>query len=541
MPVTFIDIERQKNWRIGVLFFFLVFLYFLFAFILVQLVVAFLPGSEIFFVGAKLKYVAAISALALTISVVHFGISGYTAVDRVVEQVRALAPDPDDGVHRQLINVMDEISIASGSRKQIQCLVIPTLSLNALAVSDLKGRALIAITEGLLSRLTREQIEAVMAHEMYHVLSGDCLDASVATSLFGLYASAAEGLKEAVAQDFRVIPFLILFWVLNSLGMIVTMFISREREYRADAGAVRMTRNPLALAEALNLISGRWTGAGCIHEGLEMLCISSPSPDIHDQTEGWWSDLMSTHPPLVKRIDILLRMARVSPSALDRKGRTRTAYQPEAETLYYALDPENVWIGPFRVTELTAFPWFSAATMLSAQPGGDVEVAETMTVADLVLDRNPAEGRGGVIMSCSSCRQPLRKESCAQTTVHRCVLCQGVLVDNDRIFRILARREITCGERTKALLLAVTADSQRSLSIRKLRLRERKTIPFARCPRCGREMFRSFYSYAFLIELDKCSICKVTWFDADELEMLQCLIENKLPETASDHIGRPQP
>jgi heat shock protein HtpX len=538
MPVTFIDIERQKSWRIGVLFFFLFFLYFLFAFIVVQTVVVFLPGSESFFIGAKLKYVAAISALALTISVVHFGISGYTAVDRVVEQVRAVAPDPDDGVHRQLINVMDEIYIASGGRKQIQCVVIPTLSLNALAVSDLEGRALIAITEGLLSRLTRDQIEAVMAHEVYHVLSNDCLEASVATSLFGLYAAAVEGLKETVAQDLRVMPFLILFWVLNSLAMIMTMFISREREYRADAGAVRMTRNPLALAEALNLISGRWTGAGFIHEGLEMLCISSPVSDIRDETEGWWSDLMSTHPPLVKRIDILLRMARVSPSALDRKRQLRTVYRTEAETLYYALDPDNVWIGPFRVTELTTFPWFSAATVLSTQPEGDVKAAETLTVADIVRDRNPGQGRGDAIMSCPSCRQSLRTESCAQTTVHRCVLCQGVLVDNDRIFRILARREITCGERIRTLLRAVTADGQRSLSIRKQRLRERKTAPFARCPRCGREMFRSFYSYAFLIELDKCSMCRITWFDADELDMLQCLIENKLMETEADHSDR---
>jgi Zn-finger nucleic acid-binding protein len=105
-----------------------------------------------------------------------------------------------------------------------------------------------------------------------------------------------------------------------------------------------------------------------------------------------------------------------------------------------------------------------------------------------------------------------------------------VLINNDRIFRVLARREITCGERIRNLLRAVTVDSQRSLSIRKQRLRERKEVPFARCPRCGREMFRSFYSYAFLIELDKCSMCRVTWFDADELEMLQCLIEHKITE-----------
>jgi hypothetical protein len=108
-----------------------------------------------------------------------------------------------------------------------------------------------------------------------------------------------------------------------------------------------------------------------------------------------------------------------------------------------------------------------------------------------------------------------------------------VLIDNNRIPRILARREITCGDRIRALLQAVTADSRRSISIRKQRLKERKTVPAARCPRCEREMFRSFYSYAFLIELDKCGMCRVTWFDEDELEMLQCLIENKITGTPS--------
>jgi heat shock protein HtpX len=536
MPITFIDIERQKSWRIGLLFCFLVVLYFLFAFIVSQSVVLIFFRPQIFFLGTKFKYIAAISATALTFSLVHFGISGYTAVDRVLEQVRAVVPDPEDGIHRQLLNVIDEIHIASGSGKQIRVFVIPTLSLNALAVSDLKGGAVIAITEGLLSRLTRDQLEAVMAHEAYHLLSGDCLEASIAASLFGVYASAVEKLKEAAVHDLRYIPFLFFFWVLNSLGMIVAMFISREREYRADAGAVRMTRNPLALAEALNLISGRWTGAGFIHEGLEMLCISSPIPDIHDESEDWWDNLMSTHPPAGRRIDLLLRMARVSHSALSGKGRPRTPSHPVTDPLYYALDPDSVWIGPFRFTELTTFPWFSAGTRLSTKPSPSSHDEDFRTVAEIASERAPVIAKK-TPMRCPACRQSLVPESCAETTVDRCVFCRGVVVDNDRIFRILARREVACDERLRALVGAVTADSRRSLSIRKQRLRERKRTPLSRCPQCGREMLRSFYSYAFLIELDKCSICRITWFDADELEMLQCLIENKVTAALPGGIG----
>jgi Zn-dependent protease with chaperone function len=88
-----------------------------------------------------------------------------------------------------LINIMEEIHVVTGNRRKMQCFVIPSLSMNALAAADLRGEAAIGITEGLLSRLTRPQLEAVIAHEAHHVLSGDCLETD-ATSIFGTYAAA---------------------------------------------------------------------------------------------------------------------------------------------------------------------------------------------------------------------------------------------------------------------------------------------------------------------------------------------------------------
>ncbi len=73
------------------------------------------------------------------------------------------------------------------------------MSLNALAAADLKGNAVIGITEGLLSRLTRPQLEAVIAHEAHHILSGDCLETTVAASLFGTFSSAMEKLRYYLA------------------------------------------------------------------------------------------------------------------------------------------------------------------------------------------------------------------------------------------------------------------------------------------------------------------------------------------------------
>ena len=531
--MTFIDIERQKSWRISLLFLFLTALYFVFAFVVVQLVVCFIPGFSVmhgsFLVVEDPKYLAAIGFSALFIASVHFLTSGLIAARQVVEQVGAKDPDPEDGIHRQLMNISEEIQITSGRSKRIRCMVIPTLSANALAVTDLKGEAVIAITEGLLSRLTRPQIEAVMAHEAYHVLSGDCLETSLATSFFGMYASALDRLRSGLAEEPRVLPIAVVFWVLVKFATAVNMFISREREYRADAGAVRITRNPLALAEALDIIGRRWSGAGLISDGLEMLCISSPRISEHDESEGWWDDLMSTHPPIKKRIDILLGMAHVSASVLTKRETAKPPAAESAEPLHYALDPDNVWLGPFSIAELATFPWFSPQTWICSVAGGKAERAAGLPGlggAFAGLSPGTEAQQGGV--NCPICRRPLARASYEKTTIYRCMSCRGTLVDNDKLQRILARNEDECSERIISLVRAVTADNQRSLAIRKLRQLDRRKEPLTLCPKCGRPMFRTFYSYAYLVEIDKCGICGVTWFDPDELEMLRCIIENRI-------------
>jgi heat shock protein HtpX len=533
MPITVIDIERRTSWRISVLFIFLVIFYFVVAFAIVQTTAFFFSPGSFLLAGSllpvrDLKLLSLIAFLALSVSMVHFVVSGRIAVQHVIEQVGATSPDPEDGIHRQFSNVVDEILIATGRREKMRCMVIPTLSTNALAVADLKGEAVIAVTEGLLSRLTRPQMEAVVAHEAYHVLSGDCLETSLATSLFGMYAAAFEKARSAIVEQPRAWPVAAVFWVLVRLGTLLSMFISREREYRADAGAVRMTRNPLALAEALDIISKRWTGTGLISEGLEMLCISSPRVSAYDESEGWWDDLMSTHPPIGKRIDILLRMAHAGANILrGKRPEQMRAPAVSPEPLYYALDPDSKWLGPLRIAELAAFPWFSPQTWVSTGQGWKAgRVSGNRSLNGVFRDRLTGTDvtQSGVL--CPSCRQPLVRVPYEKTSVDRCVFCRGVLVENDRIPRILAREEVRCDERILSLVKAVTADNQRSLTIRRLRQTEKKSDPLIPCPKCGRQMFRTFYSYAYLIEIDRCGFCKVTWFDADELEMLQCVIEN---------------
>ncbi len=537
MPLTFIDIERQKSWRIGVFFLFLLALYFLIA-----LVIAISVFHAPFRVHTAVRVWVVIGITALLVAGLHLWFSASDAVTTVVRGLGAQDPDPKDDIHKMFLNIMEEMHIVTGHRRAIRAAVIPSLSLNALAVADLKGQALIGITEGLLSRLTRPQLETVIAHEAHHILSGDCLETTVASSLFGTWASIMESLSNTsprVRTSYS--PGIGLAWILLQLSSLLSMFISREREYRADAAAVRMTRNPIALAETLHLLSRSWRGAGFIGGGYEMLCIVNPEASALDETEGFWADLLSTHPPLRKRIDILLAMAHTSIAELDAKadGRERAnaeaAAQETAEPRYYAMNPQQQWQGPFNLAELGALPWLSPLTWVTAGKNQPVDRAWKQPLINPLFAARLAEQQLQVSdFVCPSCGQPLITSTYEATQVYECRFCSGTLVESAKISRIIARtgRERPCSERITALARATVRENQMRLT-KQMLAGKKRAIALLSCPKCKNPMMRGFYSFAHLIEIDRCEFCGLTWFDRDELEMLQCLIENRIVPDAS--------
>jgi heat shock protein HtpX len=526
MPLTFIDIEKQKNWRIWLFFLFLILIYLVLAALFAA---TFLPFSWY----AALRFWVFAGMLALLVAGIHFWFSAYDTVHTVMRGLDAQLPDPNDDIHNMLMNIMQEIHVVTGNRRKMQCMVIPSFSLNALAVSDLKGEAAIGITEGLLSRLTRPQLEAVIAHEAHHILAGDCLETTVAASLFGTYSSAMEKLSDASGGRSFTSPAFLMTWILLQLSFLLNMFISREREYRADAASVRMTRNPIALAETLHLLSRSWRGAGFIGSGFEMLCIVNPQATALDETEGFWADLLSTHPPLSKRVDILLKMARSSIAELDaRTGRTAAINSSESSVpLHYAMSPRQQWQGPFTPAELAALPWLSPLTWITKGKDQPVERAfKEPLINAIFISRLSEKERPLSNFSCPSCRQPLITEAYEGTHIYQCRFCAGILVDTAKIPRIIARtgRERPCSHRINSLARAVVKENLLRPLAQKRREGGKDFIPLLSCPKCGNPMSRGVYSQAHLIEVDRCSFCGITWFDQDELEMLQCLIENRI-------------
>jgi heat shock protein HtpX len=529
MPFTFIEIEEQKTRRIWIFFVVLVVLYF--ALLATLLAAASEALSLPYGTFLNTRVLLGLSFVSLTAATLHFCFSTMDIIRFLHDNLAAVKPDPEDGIHRQLLNILQEIQVVTGNRKKIDCVVIPTLAMNALAAVDLRGNATIAITEGLLSRLTRPQLEAVVAHEAYHILSGDCLEATVAASLFGFPASALEKLSGTFAPEFRLSPAFLLARLLLKLSQLLNMFISREREYRADAGAVRMTRNPLALAEGLQRVSRSWRGIGYIGGGLEMLCMVNPRVRATDEAEGWWANLVSTHPPIRNRIRILASMAHVGLSQVIEQAVPRKRSDPggQTEPNFYALDPRHQWQGPFVLSELSLLPWISPLTWIS-DGGGAAErawkiprIGQAVFMQRLAQDQKQATG-----FLCPSCRQPLIEISYDRTQVYQCHFCGGVLVENAKIARIMARGDAVYSDRVRAL----------SRTVMKENLVKRNNPPgenlpietgtLRTCPSCKNPMMRTFYSLAYLVEIDRCTCCGVTWFDPDELEMLQCMIVNKM-------------
>ena len=526
MPLTFIQIEEEKNRRIWLFFLVLIVLYLA---ILAALAAAYGLAPILL---ANPAWILVLFAVSLPIASAHFFLTTLETAHWIKGNLGAMEPDPKDGIHKRFLNVLEEVRIVTGRQRKIDGVVIPSLAMNALAVVDLRGNATIGITEGLLSRLTRPQLEAVVAHEAHHILSGDCLETTIASSLFGLPSAALEKISNSARGRAFLSPAVILAWILLKLSLLLNLFISREREYRADAGAVRITRNPMALAEVLHLLSRNWRGVGSIGDGFEMLCIVNPAAKALDESEGWWADLMSTHPPIQKRIETALSMAHADLSQLTaqtRANRTPPAADRPAESVFFALDPKQLWQGPYALAELSNLPWISPLTWVGVN-GEAVERAWKIAQIDPVIftKRLAREEKPVSSFPCPSCRQPLLETSYERTQVYQCHFCGGILVENAKIPRIMARGENAYSERVASLSRTVMKENRARRVGPSSKNIHREALPLRSCPKCKNPMTRTFHSLAYLVEIDRCSFCGLTWFDPDELEMLQCMIVNKM-------------
>jgi Zn-finger nucleic acid-binding protein len=117
---------------------------------------------------------------------------------------------------------------------------------------------------------------------------------------------------------------------------------------------------------------------------------------------------------------------------------------------------------------------------------------------------------------------PLREREYEGILVRRCPACRGVLLEQGQEQRILARRE----ERFPPRLVRKAREFRERNRYRPRPGQTEGPLPaLYRCPGCGHPMSRSLYSYQYFVEVDRCHGCRLVWFDGDELEVLQILVE----------------
>ena len=231
---------------------------------------------------------------------------------------RRVSPDTNDPVERRLLNVVEEMALASGVPVPPVFLLAEEQGINAFAAGYSPSDAVVAVTRGTAEQLSRDELQGVVAHEFSHILNGDMrLNIRLIGTLHGILLlgligrillrlasnsgrrsrNSKEGGGVAAMMLIGVTIF-VLGYVGTLIGNLIKAAVSRQREYLADASAVQFTRNPGGLAGALKRIGGYATGS-------KINAANAAEASHMFFAQGVWegfTGLTATHPPLEDRI-----------------------------------------------------------------------------------------------------------------------------------------------------------------------------------------------------------------------------------------------
>jgi len=233
---------------------------------------------------------------------------------------RPIAPNTSQIQEKRLLNVVEEMAIASGTPIPRVFVLDHEPGINAFAAGFSPKDAIIGVTRGALDTLTRDELQGVIGHEFSHILNGDMrlnirligvLNGILVIAITGYWLVRIIGQTGGRSRDRKGNPLAAL--VLLGLAMIVIGYIgvffarliksavSRQREYLADASSVQFTRNPAGLADALKKIGGLLTGSRVQAHSAEAASHLFFANGVGSSFLG----LLATHPPLEERISRL--------------------------------------------------------------------------------------------------------------------------------------------------------------------------------------------------------------------------------------------
>lgn len=266
-------------------------------------------------VGASLLGGGPIAALIATAIAVAMVWTTYWESDRIVIASTGAHP-ADPHTYRQLHNLVESVSIAAGVPKP-RVYIVESDALNAFATGRDPEHAALAFTRGLVRNLDRQELEAVVGHELAHVRNYDIRLMTVVAVIAGAIVLLADwtwralrfgGLSGDRRKADGIIPILailgIVLAILAPLGArVIRSAVSRQREYLADVTGAHLTHNPRALADALRKISGSPSRLRNATHATAHLWIDAPIRAAAGSGRlSWYDRLFVTHPPIEDRI-----------------------------------------------------------------------------------------------------------------------------------------------------------------------------------------------------------------------------------------------
>lgn len=230
---------------------------------------------------------------------------------------RAVNPHTTDLHERQLLNVVEEMSIASGIPTPAVYLLENEPGINAFAAGLTTSDAVVTVTRGALDKLKRDELQGVIGHEFSHILNGDMrLNLKLSALVFGILVIGLAGrgifrgmanarMRSSKGSGGAIIAIvaigaalLVIGYIGYFFGKLIQAAVSRQREFLADASAVQFTRNPGGITGALKKIGGYALGSS-----LESHKSSTIGHFFFAQAfESSFGGLWATHPPLPERI-----------------------------------------------------------------------------------------------------------------------------------------------------------------------------------------------------------------------------------------------
>jgi heat shock protein HtpX len=257
--------------------------------------------------------------IALTFLVAGWNYSMYSKFggSYVAKSVGAREIDPGttNSHEKQLLNIVQEMALAA-SLPVPAVFIIPAKQINAFAAGMKSDNAAIAITEGALLTLNRDEIQGIIAHEFGHIYNGDMrISMYLAAMIMGFFFAFFIGLRLMQVSAFTggrgsskqkgadpVALAALIFMVAGILtycaGKVLQAMVSREREYLADACSVQFTRNPSGIANALRKIDAE-------QNVQDMPKNSAQFAHMYLNDKSAFSALLATHPPINKRIEAI--------------------------------------------------------------------------------------------------------------------------------------------------------------------------------------------------------------------------------------------